>query len=54
VPQAPSKEAIGTLDTLNQSLPSAIALPKTLEGSKNNNFAKTRQRSEIPSKFMSD
>jgi hypothetical protein len=39
---------------LTQSLPSAIALPKSLEGIKNDNFAKTRRRSEIPTKFTSD
>jgi hypothetical protein len=48
VPQAPSKEAIRTLDTLIQSLPSAVALPKTLEGSKNNNFAKTDKDPKFP------
>jgi hypothetical protein len=42
MPQAPSKVTIGTFDPFIELFPSAVALPKSLEGSKSNNFAKTR------------
>jgi hypothetical protein len=41
-------------NTFIQSLPSAWALPGTLEGGKNRNSSETRQRPTISPEFMSN
>jgi hypothetical protein len=42
MPQAPSKATIGSLDPFILPLPSAVELPKSLEGSNSYNFAEIR------------
>jgi hypothetical protein len=48
------KKTSCAFNTFIQSLPSAWSFPGTLEGSKNHNFAETRLRPQISTKFTSD
>jgi hypothetical protein len=51
MPQAPSKETIGTLNPFIQSLPSAVPFSKVLLGSKSHNVTETLYGPKISSKF---